>query len=133
MSETFCDGNSGGFTLPGGHGGKIAAIALTFAMNDKDVSIYGGGRFRQFRGGMIQGTFVASGFARNANANTSPGVATMEQDGASITATVDGGCTYSGTAIFTRIRLDSKVDDPAVALAYEGKFTGTITETWATS
>jgi len=133
MSETFCDGNSGGFTLPSGHGGKIAAIALTFTMNDKDVSVYGSGRFRQFRGGMIQGTFVASGFARKSNANTFPGAATLEQDGASITATVDSGCTYSGTAIFTRIRLDSKVDDPAVALAYEGKFTGTITETWATS
>ena len=75
MAQTFCDGNSGGVTLPSGHGGPIAGIALTFTMNDKDVGVYGGGRFRQFRGGMIQGSFTLSGFARKGAANVAPGAA----------------------------------------------------------
>lgn len=133
MAASDLSGFNGSVTLPSGHGGDAFGFTVNRTMNDKDVSRYGGTRFAMFRGG----TFIISGdirtFMRKSAANTAPGVVSPAADGASLTLTLETGCSFSGTALFSTFSANHTFTDPAIEATHGYKFTGTVTETWAVS
>lgn len=134
MAATFISGTDGDVTLPSGVGGVPFKFSMKAAMRTKDVSAYGGGRVSQHRGGLIDfsgsvGVFFQSGAAGTAPGLTSAGA--FSPDGASGTLTAMTGCTYTGAMIMTDGSLDSAIDDPAIGGAWNFKFSGAVTETWA--
>jgi len=100
-------------------------------MRTKEVSCYGGGAFEQHRGGLISGRGTIIGFLRGGGgAATSPGSLAMVPDGALLTLTASTGCTYSGAALFLRSSINHDVTDPAVPVAWDFLWTGTVVEAW---
>jgi hypothetical protein len=132
MAETDLSGFNGDVTLPSGHGGEAFAWTLNSTMNKKDVSRYGGNRFAQKRGGIIEITGTISVRMRMGAANTAPGLTAPAADGSLLTLTAETGCTYSGTALFDG-SINHSFTDPAIDMTYNFEFTGTVTETWATA
>lgn len=134
MAETDISGFSGSVTLPTGHGGQAAGFTIRRNMNTKEVDRYGAGdRFGRSRGGILRISGDIRVFLRKGAANTSPGFVAPAVDGASLTLTLDTGCTLSGTALFPDMNIDHSFGDPAIEGTHSYVFNGTVTEAWSTT
>jgi hypothetical protein len=121
-------------TLPSGHGGAAAGFTVRRRMNTKPTNRYGAGdRFERARGGTINISGDIRFFAQKSAPNTSPGIVAPAADGASLTLTLETGCTLSGTALFPDLSIDHDFTDPAIEGTHSYQFTGVVTEAWATA
>ena len=132
MAESDLSGFNGDVTLPAGHGGEARGFSINRTMVDKEVSRYGGDRFSKFRGGMLTLTGTIAVFLRMGAASTTPNFVAPDADGAALTLTFETGCTLVGTAIFSTLDVAHAFADPAIEGTHGFKFTGVVTEAWAT-
>lgn len=131
MARNQASGMDGAVTMPTLHGGDIFSWSLAVAARNKDTTIYGGGRFSRWKGGLFDSDVNIGAFIVYGTSNTAPGLYSMAIDGSTLTLQAATGCTYGGTAVFTNGAIDHTVGDPAAGLKYTCKFSGTVTETWA--
>lgn len=132
MAESFITGEGGSVTLPSTHGGRAFAFTLRTEQNKKDVSRYGGGRFREFYGGLIQGSGDVTVQLRKGATGTPAGITNLEREGAALTLTLDTGVTIGGSALFD-FSMTHNVNEPTIDGTYPFQFTSTISEAWATA
>lgn len=133
MAQTFLSGHDGSVTMPSMHGGKAVRWSLGVEMTVKDISGYGDGRFRKSRGGLLGFSGEIACIAHKGTTLSSPNLTGISIDGVTLTLTSDTGCAHSGTALFTRAGLQHAHEDPAIPILYNYQFTGTVSESWATS
>lgn len=133
MAESDLSGFNGDVTLPSGHGGDARGFTLRRSMNTKEVHRYGGDRFGRFRGGILTLSGDITVFLRKGAAGTSPGIVNPAADGASLTLTLETGCTLVGTALFPDLSITHDFTDPAIEGTHSFTFTGSVAETWAVS
>lgn len=132
MAETDLSGFNGSVTLPSGHGGAAAGFTISRRMTTKPTNRYGAGdRFERLRGGTIGISGTIRFFLRMGAAATSPGFVAPAADGASLTLTLETGCTLSGTAVFPDLDINHEFTDPAIEGTHGYQFNGTVTEAWA--
>lgn len=133
----YLTGNDGSITFPNAHGAQFNTWNATFSRNVSDITGYGDtGRRRQLGIWDVSGS--AGGFLEFDAANTSPGVASMDEDGASITliartagTTGIGACSYAMTAVISEIAITStKTGDAAVSFNFSIANGAIPTETW---
>lgn len=132
MAQTLISGHDGSVTLPGMHGGKAVRFSIGSQMTRKDITGYGDGRFRKFRGGLLQVGGEIAVLARKGTTAEPINLTSPSIDGVTLTLTSDTGCAHSGTALFD-VSLQHSVDDPAIPVIYNYVFNGTVSESWATS
>lgn len=121
-------GYNGSVTLPAAHGGVAAGFTVRRTTAQKNVGRYASGsRFTQTRLGSITIGGEIRVFLQD---DDSPGFAVPAADGATLTLTLETGCTLSGTAVFPDLNVDHAFDDPAVEGTHTYQFTGTVTEAW---
>lgn len=132
MAESFITGEGGSVTLPSTHGGRAFSFTLRSEQNIKDVSCYGGSRFREFYGGLIQADGEINVQLRKGATGTPAGITNLERGGAALTLTADTGVTIGGTALFG-FSMNHAFNEPVIDGTYPYRFSGTITEAWATA
>lgn len=134
MAATDLSGYAGSVTLPSAHGGAAAGFTVRRTTSQKDIGRYAAGS-RASRTRL--GTYTIGGdiriFLQKGASNTSPGFVTPAADGASLTLTLDTGCTLSGTAVFPDLDVNHSFDDPAVEGTHTYRFTDTVIEAWTSS
>ena len=130
---SYLTGNDGGITFPNDHQAQFNTWNATFSRNVSDITGYGDtGRRRQLGIWDVSGS--AGGILKVDAPNTSPGVASMAEDGASITLlakTSSTACSYAMTAVISEIAITStKTGDAGVSFNFSIA-DGTIpTESW---
>lgn len=133
MAETRVSGYDGAVTLPSGHAAKISAWSVDLDMVVSDVTAFGDG-FRQYLGGVLGGRGSASGsMSYNGASSLAPAALTSRQTAANITLTVATGTNYQGSVLLSNISITSDIKGGDATITFDFVFTGTITETWATS
>jgi hypothetical protein len=133
MPAKDLSGYNGSVTLPTAHGGAARGFTVRRSASQKDVGRYGSDRFSRTRLGSITISGDISVVLQMSATSTSPGFATPAPDGATLTLTLEIGCTLSGTAVFPDLNVGHAFDDPAIEGTHGYKFTGTVTETWAST
>lgn len=133
MAQSFISGHDGSVTMPSMHGGKAVRFTLNSEMTNKDISGYGDGRFRKFRGGLLRLSGEIACLAIKGTTLAAVNMTAPSIDGVTLTTTSDTGCAHAGTALFTNIGLQHAHEDPAVPIVYQFTYTGTVSESWATS
>lgn len=134
MAETRLIGFDGSVTMPTGHGGRIKNWTGRAEVVNTDTSAFGD-TFAQNRNGLIRMSGSASGTLYKGVSDSGPGITTallQPSSIGSITLTASTGCTISGSANITGIALSSEHQGDAT-ISFDFVFTGTITQTWATS
>jgi hypothetical protein len=133
MAQTDLSGFNGAVTMPSGHGGAAKGFTVRRTTTKKSTLRYGNNRFSQSRLGIITIGGDISIFMRMGTAAVAPGIVTNAADGTTLTLTFEIGCTLSGTAVFPDWNSTHAFEDPAIEATLSYEFTGTVTETWATS
>lgn len=133
MAQSDLSGFNGSVTLPSGHGGAAKGFTVKRSATKKNVGRYASGsRFTKSRLGAITVSGQINVFLQMGAANTSPGLSPAA-DGATLTLTLETGCSLSGTAVFPDLDITHVFDDAAIEGTHGYEFSGTVTETWAVS
>jgi hypothetical protein len=132
MAETDLSGFNGDVALPTGHGGEAHGFTVRRTMSSKATNRYGADRFERWRGGTIGISGDVNVFLRMGAAGTAPGIVSPSADGATLTLTLESGCTLAGVAIFPDLNITHEFTDPAIEGTHGYRFNGVVTETWAT-
>lgn len=132
FSGSFATGNYPASPANTTWGGNIRAWSATAPMDTIETTGFSDS-FPTYRGGMVGMSGSASGTLLRGAAGTAPSAFdARRRDGLTLTLTADTGCTYSGTALLTDIEYGVEKRGEA-SVTFRFVFTGTITETWATS
>jgi hypothetical protein len=142
MALTTIQGLAGGVTLPSGFVIKVAEWAADVDITDVETSGFtdAGNRTFEPTAVMMSGSLSGTGEYDSAgtpavsatpfpttNLGSAPAIASWK---GSLTLTATTGCTYSGTAVFTKVSERRKFDGK-LEVSYNFKYSGTITQTWA--
>jgi hypothetical protein len=130
MPTTYLTGNDGGITFPNAHQAQFMTWNATFARNVSDVTGYGDtGRRRRLGIWDISGS--AGGSMTSNDTNTSPGIGSQADDGASITLKASTACFYTFVAVISDIAASvTKTGDSMLSFNFANADGAIPTETW---
>lgn len=131
MASKDLSGFNGSVTFPSGAGGPASKFTVRRRMSQKPTNIYGGDRFSRSRGGMIMISGDISFFLQMGATGSSPNFIDPAADGASLTLTLETGCTLVGVALFPDLTVNHSFEDPAIEGTQSYQFNGAVAETWA--
>jgi hypothetical protein len=130
MPTTYLTGNDGGITFPTAHAAQFMTWNATFSRNASDVTGYGDtGRRRKLGIWDISGSAGGSMIANEPN--SSPGIASSDADGASITLKASTACFYTFVAVISDVAASvTKTGDSMLAFNFANSDGAIPTETW---
>lgn len=132
FSGNFTTGNYPSTPANTTWGGNIRAWSATAPMDTIETTGFTD-NFPTYRGGMVGMSGSASGtLLRGSTGNAPSAFDPRRREGLTLTLTADSGCTYSGTALLTDIEIGVEKRGEA-SITFRFVFTGTVTETWATT
>ena len=144
MALSTIQGPGGGVTLPTGFVAKIMEWSANVEIRNVETSGFTDNGNTTYEPTAIAMSGSASGTGEydtavtptlsttpfpTANFGSTPTITGWK---GSLTLTAQTGCTYAGTAVFTNVRFARRFDGK-LDITFDFKFTGAITETWAST